>query len=149
VGCGDGAKRLTGKAVGQAIFALAKAAKRNWPVPLGGIESVMELAVGSHRVRFRLVEADVVELAEILSLGQHVLAVKRDPLAPQALLFRSQHEPTGRNLVSGFVRVLGPGELGRWNTADAVGRCEIVAALAELDMVAGKRRRGPHHRLER
>ena len=95
-----------------------------------------------------LVEADVVELAAILPLRQHVLPIKRDPLAPQLLLRRRQHEAARRQRIGGVLAVLGPGELGRGDAADAVGRGEIVAAVAQFDMIARKRRGRAHHRLE-
>ena len=71
-----------------------------------GVERVVEPAVLLDGVRFRTVEADVVEVAEVLALGEPLLVVHARPLRPRLLARRREQEL--RVLLAGRA---GPGEV--------------------------------------
>ena len=90
----------------------------------------------------RAVEADIVQLTPVVSLRQFFLIIECDPPAPLRLLLRRQQR------LAFTLFAARPGELGGYDRADADGRGEIVAVIAELDMVASKSGGRSHERLD-
>src|SRR2546429_7077458 len=111
--------------------------------PAARVERVIKASGFLDHVRFRLVEADVVELAAGDALREQAFIVERDPPTPQRLALWRQEEGALR------LWIHRPGELGRHDGSDADRGSEIIAPVAELDMVTADGGAGTHEGLER
>lgn len=127
--------------VGQAVPAAAQATQLDRPVPPPGVERVVQGRALRHHMRLGLVETDVVQLAPVLARGQHVLLVQVHPPAPEGFPLRREHDP--------LVRARGVGELRRQYGSHTVAGGEVVAAVAQFDVVAGVAAAPAHQRLHR
>src|SRR5205809_750335 len=71
--------------VHQSIGLSGKAVQTDSPVPLRRVERVKKAAAFPDRVRFRPIESDVVQAAQVLAARKHFLFVDVDPLLEVAL----------------------------------------------------------------
>ena len=72
--------------VAHAIATVAEPAQLHLAVEPVGVEGVVHGAVLRDGMRLGVVEADVIQAAQVLALGQHVGLVQMDPLAPESSL---------------------------------------------------------------
>src|SRR5439155_16780134 len=129
--------------VGHAIGAPTQSSKLDLPFPLGSVECVIHVPGLADSMSFRAVEADVVELSQILASGEHLLFVDIDPLREVRLLFRRQVQTVSLG------RPLGPGEVRPHDPTDPDGGSKIVSTAAQFDMIAEVGDRVSVQRLER
>ena len=95
------------------VVAVFEAAQFDGALPLLGKEAVVHGLVLTDDMRFRHIEADVIELPKILPSRQHLVAIDAKPLFEFLLPLRSQ---------IGFAPLLHQGRKNKLRTHDAAHR---------------------------
>ena len=126
----DCPQTLPGHVVCHRVAAVFEATQFDWSLPVIGKEGVVHVLVLANRMGLGKIEAYVIQLAKVLSFGQHLLAIDAEPLLEvlftrgSEIGFASLRDERGKN------------ELRSHNAADTDRGGEVVAAITQFYVIA-------------